>query len=83
LDHSFNGQLLLASHHAGELQSAQSLFRKGIDAVLEKPSSPATRSQAKDAVDLAYPWGSVSCAYSKKGESGIVMRIVITNSSKH
>ena len=79
---SFNGQSLLASPHGGELQSAQSLFRNVTDAVLDKSSSPATRSQTKDAVDLAYPWGSVSCAYSKKGESEIVMRIGITNSSK-
>jgi hypothetical protein len=79
---SFNGQLLLASPHGGELQSAQSLFRNVTDAVLDKSSSPATRSQTKDAVDLTYPWGSVSCAYSKKGENEIVMRIGITNSSK-
>ncbi len=79
---SFNGQLLLASPHGGELQSAQSLFRNVTDAVLDKSSSPATRSQTKDAVDLAYPWGSVSCAYSKKGENEIVLHIGITNSSK-
>jgi hypothetical protein len=79
---SFNGQSLLASPHGGELQPAQSLFRKANDAAIDKPSSPAARSQAKDAVDLTYPWGSVSCAYSKKGESEIVMRIGITNSSK-
>jgi hypothetical protein len=78
---SFNGQSLLASPYGGELQSAQSLFRK-VDNALEKPLSQAIRSPGKDSVDLAYPWGSVSCAYSKKGENGIVMRIVITNSSK-
>src|SRR6266404_6814893 len=71
----FNGQSLLASPHGGELQSAQSLFRNVTDAVLDKSSSPATRSQTKDAVDLAYPWGSVSCAYSKKGENEIVLHI--------
>jgi hypothetical protein len=78
----FNGQSLLASPHGGELQSAQSLFRNVTDAVLDKSSSPATHSQTKDAVELAYPWGSVSCAYSKKGESEIVLHIEITNSSK-
>jgi len=79
---SFNGQSLLASPHGGELQSAQSLFRNVTDAVLDKSSSPATRSQTKDAVDLTYPWGNVSCAYSKKGENEIVLHIGITNSSK-
>jgi hypothetical protein len=79
---SFNGQSLLASPHGGELQSAQSLFRNVTDAVLDKSSSPAAHSHAKDAVDLAYPWGSVSCAYSKKGENEIVLHIGITNSSK-
>ena len=78
----FNGQSLLASPDGGELQSAQSLFRKANDSVIDKPSSPAARSQAKDAVDLTYPWGDVSCAYSKKGENEIVLHIGITNSSK-
>jgi hypothetical protein len=78
----FNGQSLLASPDGGELQSAQSLFRKANDSVIDKPSSPAARSQAKDAVDLTYPWGDVSCAYSKKGENEIVLHIRITNSSK-
>ena len=77
----FNGQSLLASPHGGELQSAPSLFRK-VDNALEKPLSQAIRTPGKDSVDLAYPWGSVSAAYSKKGENGIGMRIVITNSSK-
>ena len=79
---SFNGQSLLASPLGGELQPAKSPFRKGVDAVLQTPSSLATRGQGKDAVDLAYPWGSVSCAYAKKGENGIVMRIGVTNLSK-
>ncbi len=78
----FNGQSLLASPDGGELQSAQSLFRKANDAVIDKPASPAARSHAKDAVDLTYPWGNVSCAYSKKGENEIVLHIGITNSSK-
>jgi hypothetical protein len=66
---------------AASCNPAPSLFRK-VDNALEKPLSQAIRSPGKDSVDLAYPWGSVSAAYSKKGENGIGMRIVITNSSK-
>src|SRR5581483_9994745 len=79
---SFNGQSLLASPKAGELKPVQSLFRKVVDALLNSTDkAAATRNDQTGAIDLAYPWGSVSCAYSKKSNNVMEMRVQITNSS--
>jgi len=78
---SFNGQSLLASPESGELQPQKSVFRAVLDALLPGSSSRvATPNKQADTIDLSYPWGHVSCAYSKQDDK-ITMRIEVSNTS--
>ena len=78
---SFNGQSLLRSPQSGDLQPDKSIFAAAVDALLSQTALPsATANKQTDTVDLTYPWGRVSCAYSKQGDR-IAMRIEVTNSS--
>jgi len=78
---SFNGQPLLVSPESGELQPQKSVFRAVLDALVPR-SSPraATPNQHADTVDLSYPWGRVSCAYSKQDDR-LTMRLEVSNTS--
>jgi hypothetical protein len=78
---SFNGQPFFVSPQNGELRPAKSLFRKMVDAVFNTPPPTATRGREKDAVDLKYPWGTVSCAYSKRSDNGLTIQIQVANDS--
>jgi len=78
---SFNGQSLLASPESGELQPQKSVFRAVLDALLPGSSSRvATPNKQADTIDLSYPCGHVSCAYSKQDDK-ITMRIEVSNTS--
>jgi len=78
---SFNGQSLLASPESGELQPQKSVFHAVLDALLPGSSSRvATPNKQADTIDLSYPWGHVSCAYSKQDDK-ITMRIEVSNTS--
>jgi len=78
---SFNGQSLLVSPESGELQPQKSVFRAVLDALVPR-SSPqvATPYQHTDTVDLAYPWGRISCAYGKQDDR-LTMRFEVSNTS--
>jgi len=78
---SFNGQSLLVSPASGELQPEKSVFRAVLDAILPRSASQvATPKKKADTVDLSYPWGHVSCAYSKQADR-LTMRIEVSNAS--
>ena len=78
---SFNGQSLLVSPASGELQPEKSVFRAVLDAILPRSASQvATPKRKADTVDLSYPWGHVSCAYSKQADR-LTMRIEVSNAS--
>lgn len=78
---SFNGQSLLFSPESGELQPQKSVFRAALDALVPR-SSPqvATPEKKADTVDLSFPWGRISCVYSKQGER-LTMRLEVSNTS--
>ena len=78
---SYNGQSFLRSAQNGELQPQKSVFRAVLDALLSRsPSAVATLNKQADSIDLRYPWGRVSCVYSKQGEK-LTMRIQVSNTS--
>ncbi len=76
---SFNGQSLLRSPQSGELQPSKSALGAVIDALLFRTPllSPAPNKQTTS-IELAYPWGHVSCAYDKQGNA-LEMRIRVSN----
>jgi hypothetical protein len=77
---SFNGQSLLVSE-SGELQPQKSVFRAVLDALVPRSSSPsAMPNERTDTVDLAYPWGRISCAYGKQDDR-LTMRLEVSNTS--
>ena len=78
---SFNGQSLLVSPESGELQPQKSVFRAVLDALVPR-SSPqvATPDKKADTVDVSYPWGHISCVYSKQGDR-LTMRFEVSNTS--
>jgi len=78
---SFNGQSLLGSPRRGELQPWKSIFLTAVEALLPHPPSPAAMpNKQTDTIDLIYPWGRVSCTYSKQGNA-LTMRIEVSNTS--
>jgi hypothetical protein len=78
---SFNGESLLVSPKNGELQPQKSAFRAVLDAVLPLSSAGvATPNKKPDTIDLTYPWGRVSCTYSKQGDR-LTMSIEVSNTS--
>jgi hypothetical protein len=61
------------------LRLDKSVLGTAIDALLSHTSSPIpTPNKQTDAVDLAYPWGRVSCTYGKQGDK-MTMRIEASN----
>src|SRR5207249_11282103 len=61
------------------LRLEKSVLSAAIDALLSHASSPIpTPNKQRDAVDLVYPWGRVSCVYGKQGDK-MTMRIEISN----
>ena len=79
---SFNGQSFLDSPRSGELRLEKSVLSAAIDALLSHASSPIpTPNKQRDAVDLVYPWGRVSCVYGKQGDK-MTMRIEISNAGE-
>jgi hypothetical protein len=78
---SFNGQSLLRSPKSGELQPSTSVFRAALDLLLPRTLSPVARENKQtNSIELAYPWGHVSCAYDKQGNA-LGMRIDVSNTS--
>jgi hypothetical protein len=78
---SFNGQSLLSSPQSGELQPSKSVFRAALDLLLPRNRSPvATANKQTNSIELAYPWGHVSCTYGKQGNA-LTMRIGVSNTS--
>jgi hypothetical protein len=78
---SFNGQSLLSSPQSGELQPSKSVFRAALDLLLPGNRSPlATTNKQTNSIELAYPWGRVSCLYGKQGNT-LTMRIGVSNTS--
>jgi hypothetical protein len=78
---SFNGQSLLVSPESGELQPWKSTFRATLDLFFPPASSPVQGPPKRaDTVDLAYPWGGVSCVYGKQGDK-LTMGITVSNAS--
>jgi hypothetical protein len=75
---SFNGHSLFRSAQSGEVQPWKSVFRAVLDALLTRSPSPAAEpNKQSDTIDLSYPWGRVSCAYSKQDEKLIVLLRVV------
>jgi hypothetical protein len=78
---SFNGQSLLRSSESGEVQPWKSIFRAALDALLASASPPvATANKQTNSIELAYPWGHVSCAYGRQPDR-LLMRIEVANTS--
>src|SRR5262249_32252016 len=78
---SFNGQSLLRSPQTGELQPGKSVCRAALDLLLPRARSlVATPDKQTNSIELAYPWGRVSCAYGKQGNA-LTMRIEVSNTS--
>jgi hypothetical protein len=78
---SFNGQSLLVSPESGELQPWKSAFRAALDLLFPPASSPVQGPPKRaDTVDLAYPWGGVSCVYGKQRDR-LTMGITVSNAS--
>src|SRR6266542_3345384 len=79
---SFNGQLLLTSAERGELRPWESFFRQALDRLFFS-SSPPIISSTKQAnrIELAFPWGRVSCLYAKQDDR-LMMRIEVANAGR-
>ena len=79
---SYNAQSLLSSPQSGEVQPWKSIFRAAIDALLsDEPSPVATLNKQTGTIHLTYRWGHVSCAYHRKGDNGIAVKIQVANAS--
>src|SRR5262245_55204249 len=77
----FNAQLLLTSAESGELRLLKSLLRQALEGFLFPGSSPiVSATKQANSIDLAFPWGRVSCAYGKQGDR-LTMRIEVSNTS--
>src|SRR5262249_54473931 len=62
----FNGQLLLTSAENGELRPWKSLLRQALDTLLLPGSLPMVwATKQANSIQLAFPWGRVSCIYAK------------------
>jgi hypothetical protein len=78
---SFNGESLLASPANGEVQQKKSAFRAVLEAVLPNSSAViATPNRKPNTIDLSYPWGRVSCEYSKQADR-LSMKIEASNTT--
>jgi hypothetical protein len=78
---SFNGESLLASPKNGELQPEKSALRTVLDAVLPLSlDGVAAPNKKPDSVELTYPWGRISCAYSKQNNR-LTMGVEVSNTS--
>ena len=76
---SFNGQSLLVSSESGELRPWKSRFRQALDWLFLPSSSPIiSATKQANSIELAFPWGRVSCVYAKRDDR-LVMRIGIAN----
>ncbi len=76
---SFNGQSLLRSVESGEVQQWKSVFRATLDALLPHASPPVTTANKQtNSIELAYPWGHVSCTYGRQRDR-LMMRIEVAN----
>ena len=75
----FNGQLLLSSAEHGELRPWKSRFREALDRLFFPGSSPTVSATKQvNSIDLAFPWGRVSCVYAKQDDR-LMMRIEVSN----
>ena len=77
---SYNGQSLLVSPESGELQPWKSLFRQAVDWLFPGSSPIASATKQANSIELAYPWGRISCAYGKQGDK-LTMRIEVSNTT--
>ena len=76
---SFHGQSFLVSSKSGELQPWKSLFRQALDRLFFSGSSPiASATRQANSIELAFPWGRLSCLYAKQGDR-LMMRIEVAN----
>jgi hypothetical protein len=75
----FNGQTLLSSAERGELRPWKSLLRQALDGLLLPGSSPTvSATRHANSIELAFPWGRVSCVYAKHDDQ-LTMRIEVAN----
>jgi hypothetical protein len=79
---SFDGQSLLVSPESGELRPWKSLFRQAVDWLFPGSSPIASAGSQANAIELAFPWGRVSCTYAKHDDH-LVMRIKVKNTGAH
>ena len=78
---SFNGQSLLTSAERGELRPWKSFFREALDLLLSPGSSPIVPAKKQtNSIALAYPWGRVSCIYTKQDDR-LMLQIEVANTS--
>ena len=77
---SYDGQSLLVSPESGELQPWKSLFRQAVDWLFPGSSPIASATKQANSIELAYPWGRISCAYGKQGDK-LTMRIEVSNTT--
>jgi hypothetical protein len=75
---SFNGQLLLTSAEHGELRPWKSLFREALDWLFPDSSPVVSATKHTNSIEMAYPWGRVSCVYAKQHDR-LMMRIEVAN----
>jgi hypothetical protein len=75
---SFDGQSLLVSPESGELRPWKSLFRQAVDWLFPGSSPVASAGRQANSIELAFPWGRVSCFYTKH-EDQLIMRIEVAN----
>jgi hypothetical protein len=75
---SYDGQSLLVSPESGELQPWKSLFRQAVDWLFPGSSPIASTTKKANSIELAFPWGRVSCSYTKRADQ-LMMRIDVAN----
>jgi hypothetical protein len=76
---SFNGQSLLGSPENGELRPWKSFLRQALDTLLFSGSSlTVSATKQANSIQLAFPWGRVSCIYAKH-DNQLMMRIEVAN----
>ena len=75
----FNGQSLLSLAERGELRPWKSLLRQALEGLLLPGSSlMVSATKQTNSIQLAFPWGRVSCIYAKHDDQ-LMMRIQVAN----
>lgn len=78
---SFSDQSFFRTAEGGDLQPAKPVFDPTIDAAILGATSTASAKRDPDSIELTCPWGRVSCSYRRRSDTGIALRIQVTNTT--